>query len=201
LLASVLTACADPQPVTVAHHHRHVSPPMVQPPNWPQDSFDRAQAQTALERGKAALERQDLTAARAATETALARWPVATEAWAQLAQICDQQNDPSCRFYAQFYLAKLVMLDGLPMRAAALGFATVADHEVGEHVDNAVYDQRMLDMATRLWVFCWREDPAHANGPEPLEPSFSEAYPYAPALLLIGIGAGVLSGVKAIANK
>jgi hypothetical protein len=59
----------------------------------------------------------------------------------------------------------------------------------------------MLDMATRLWVFCSREDPSRATAPEPTETSFVEAYPYAPTLLVIGIAAGLLTGIKAVANK
>jgi hypothetical protein len=154
-----------------------------------------------LAQGGTDLKNGDLLAARRSTEAGLALWPVAIEGWEQLMEICAQQNDEDCRRYATFYHAKLVMLNGLPTRTAALGFETVAGNPVGTKVDNTVYDQRMLDMATRLWVFCSTDDPSHSKAPEPLEPSFSEAYPYAPALLVIGIGAGILTGIKGIANK
>jgi hypothetical protein len=195
-----LSACAD-QPVTVAHHRKHVSPPAVEPPVWPADSFNQANAALALNAGAAARKAGKLVDARRATEEALALWPVAIEGWEQLIEICRQQDDEECRRYAGFFHAKLVVLAGLPMRAAALGFETVAANKPGTKVDNTVYDQRMLDMATRLWVFCSKEDPANAKAPEPTEPGFNEAYPYAPALLVIGIGAGLLTGIKSIANK
>ena len=196
-----LSACADQQPVTVAHHRKHVSPPAVPAPVWPPDSFDQAGAAAALKAGEAALKKGDLAGARAATDQGLALWPVAIEGWEQLIEICRQQEDEECRRAAVFFHAKLVVLDGLPMRTAELSFATVASNKPGTRVDNTVYDQRMLDMATRLWVFCSKEDPANSKAPEPTEASFNERYPYAPALLVIGIGAGLLSGVKGIANK
>jgi hypothetical protein len=195
-----LSACAD-QPVTVAHHRKHVSPPAVEPPTLPADSFDQATAAARLAAGQAALRRGDLPAARQATEAGLSLWPVAIEGWEQLIDICRQQGDGDCERYAIFFHAKLLVLNGLPMRAAALGFATVADNKEGAKVDNTVYDRRMLDMATRLWVFCSREDPAHSGAPEPTETSFNESYPYMPALLVIGIGAGLLTAIKGAANK
>jgi hypothetical protein len=196
-----LSACADEVPVAKLHHRTHVSPPFVEPPVLPAGSFDQARAAQRLLDGKEALQRGDLGAAQAATEQALASWPVAIEGWEQLIELCQRQDDQSCRRYATFYHAKLVMLNGLPMRAAALGFESVAANPPGTKVDDTVYDQRMLDMATRLWVFCSREDPSRATAPEPTETSFVEAYPYAPTLLVIGIAAGLLTGIKAVANK
>jgi len=196
-----LSACTDEVPVAKLHHRTHVSPPAVEPPVLPAGSFDEGLAAQRLQDGKIALQRADLPVARSATEAALALWPVAIEAWEQLIEVCQQQGDDSCRRYATFYHAKLVMLNGLPMRAAALGFETVAANPPGAKVDDMVYDQRMLDMATRLWVFCSREDPSHATAAEPTESTFDEAYPYVPALLVIGLAAGLLTGIKAVANK
>jgi hypothetical protein len=198
--ALVLSACAE-EPVTVAHHRKHVSPPPVEPPVLADPAFDQAEAGSRLAEGQAALQRGDLAQARRATDSALALWPVAIEGWRQLIEICKRQGDGECERYGVFFQAKLEMLEGLPMRTASLGFAAVADNKVGTRVDNGVYDQRMLDMASRLWVFCSKEDPAHSRAPEPTESSFNETYPYAPALLVIGIGAGLISGAKALANK
>lgn len=198
--ALLLSACAE-EPVTVVHHRKHVSPPPVEPPQLADANFDQTESGNRLSAGQAALQRGDLPEARRATESALALWPVAIEGWEQLIDICKRQGDAECERYGVFFHAKLEMLQGLPMRSAALGFATIADNKVGTRVDNSVYDQRMLDMATRLWVFCSKEDPAHAKASEPTESSFNENYPYAPALLVIGIGAGLISGAKALANK
>jgi hypothetical protein len=199
--ASLLSACADRQPVTVAHHRKHVSPPAVEPPSFPAGSFNEKDAAVALGAGAESLKKGNLAAARKSTEDALALWPVATEGWGQLSDICNQQNDVDCKHYADFYLAKLVLLEGLPMRTAALGFETVAGNQVGTKADNFVYDQRTLDMANRLWAFCSSDDPANSKAPEPTEATFNEAYPYAPALLVIGIGAGLLAGIKSVATK
>jgi len=201
IAAMGLAACADRQPVTVAHHRHHVSPPAVEPPSFPDGSFNQAEAATALANGGAALKQGNLAAARSATETSLALWPVAIEGWEQLIDICGRQDDQGCKTYATFYHAKLVMLNGQPMRAAAMGFETVAANPVGAKGDNFIYDQKTLDMATRLWAFCSKEDPANSRAPEPTEASFNETYPYAPALLVIGIGAGLLSGIKSVATK
>jgi len=199
--ASLLAACADRQPVAEAHHRKHFSPPAVEPPSFPDNSFNQKDAAVALAAGAAALNKGDLAAARKSTDNALALWPVAIEGWEQLSDICGRQNDEDCKHYADFYHAKLVVLNGLPMRTAALGFETVAGNKVGAKVDNFTYDQKTLDMANRLWAFCSTEDPANSKGPEPTEATFNETYPYAPALLVIGIGAGLLAGIKSIANK
>ena len=201
VIAGLLTACAQEQPVTVVHHRQHVSPTMVAAPEWPADSFDQKIAAAKIVEGKQALDRGDLNSARAASEQALALWPVAIEGWEQLIDICGRQDDQECLFYAKFYQAKLVMLNGLPMRSAALGFQTVAENEEGGKAEGRTYDRKTLDMATRLWVFCSREDPAHSKAPEPTEPDFMDSYPYVPVILVIGIGAGLLTAVKGVANK
>lgn len=201
LLALLLAGCADEVTVARAHHRNHSSPLAVPPPVLPKGSFDQARALVALTEGKQALQAGDLKAARQATESALDFWPVAIEGWEQLIDVCEKQQDAKCQRHAVFFHAKLVLLNGLPMRAAALGFETIAENQPGAKVDNMVYDQEMLAMATRLWAYCSEQDPAHARAGEPTETSFYDDYPYAPALLVIGIGAGLLSGINALANK
>jgi protein involved in temperature-dependent protein secretion len=202
LLAAMLSGCAD-QPVTVAraHHRNHVSPPPVAPPTLPDDSFDQAKAEAALATAVAARRQGDLSAARAASEAALQAWPVSINAWEELYQLCGAEGDAACRRYAMFFHAKLLVLAGLPMRAASLGFETIAESPEGTHVENNVYDRQTLAMASRLWVFCSQQDPAHSKAGEPMQESFDDAYPYAPALLVIGVGAGLLTGIKSLANK
>ena len=202
MAALLLAGCADQQ-VTVAkaHHRTHVSPPAVEPPAWPADSFDQAKADAALNAARQARLQGDPAAARLAAETALAAWPVTIDAWEELILDCRALADSQCQQYATFFHAKLLELSGLPMRAAALGFETMAENPEGTKIDNTIYDRRTLDMAERLWVFCHQKDPVRDKGGEPTQESFDEAYPYAPALAVIGVGAGLLSGIKAVANK
>ncbi len=202
LAAMLLSACAD-EPVTVAHaHHRnHVSPPQVAPPSLPADSFDQAKAEASLAVAVAARQQGDWPAARAAAEASLAWWPVSITAWEELIAACDALHDAEGERYARFFHAKLLVLNGLPMRVASLGFQTVAENPPGSRSDSVTYDHRTLMMAARLWVFCSKDDPAKSGAPEPVQESFDDAYPYAPALLVIGIGAGLLTGIKSLANK
>jgi hypothetical protein len=197
----LLSGCANEQ-VSVArvHHRNRVSPAAVSPPDYPADAFDQAKAAELLLASQRAREQGDLAGARQTLESALALWPVATEGWEALMEICKAQQDSGCQAYARFFHAKLLMLSGLPMRAASMGFETVAENPEGTKVDSLVYDRRLLAMAERLWVFCSKEDPSHAKAAEPTEPSFYESYPYAPALLVIGIGAGILTGINAVAK-
>jgi type II secretory pathway pseudopilin PulG len=203
LAAALLMAGCAEQQVTVAkaHHRNHVSPPAVEPPEWPADSFDQAKAEAALAAARQAREQGDAAAARLSAEAALASWPVTIEAWEELRLDCQAQGDSECQHYANFFHAKLLMLSGLPMRAASLGFETIAENPEGTKVENTVYDRRTLDMAERLWVFCHQKDPVRPKNGEPMQESFDDAYPYVPALVVIGVGAGLLSGIKAIANK
>ena len=202
VMAIALLAGCNNDPVQVAkvHHRNHFSPPYVPPPLWPSDVFDQAKAQTQFDAARAARDKGDWTQARAAAEAGLALWPVDIDGWEILMAACDAQDDVACQHYAGFYHAKLLALNGLPMRAAALGFETVAENDVGQHADNFTYDKKTLDMATRLWVFCTQHDSVHNPTEEPTEQSFDEAYPYVPVLLVVGLGAGVLTGIKSVAK-
>ena len=202
LLASALLAgCADNKvPVAEAHHRKHVSPMQVEPPSWPADSFDETRAKTAFDQASAAQAKGDLASARQADEQSLSLWPVSREAWDLLSALCTAQGDADCQRYAGFYRAKLDMIDGLPMHAATLGFQTVSEAPIGSRIDSQVYDQRMHDMAVRLWVFCSQHDAVRNRNAEPVEESLDQTYPYIPAIAIIGAVAGILSGIKALAN-
>jgi len=197
---ALLSACSDRVEIAKVHHHKHFSPPEVLPPLWPSDRFDEARARSQFETALIAKDKGDWARARDAAEAGLALWPIDIEGWETLLAACDAQADIACQHYATFFHAKLVGLNGLPMRAATLGFQTVAENEVGQHVDNFVYDQKTLDMATRLWVFCSQHDTIRHPTDEPTEPAFDETYPYVPVLIVIGVGAGVLTAVKSVAK-
>ena len=189
---ALLGGCAETLPARVKAAHHRVSPPAVAPPPMAADAFDHAR------------ERQDLaaaTAARAAAETAVAAWPVDIAAWEELEADCQALGDHSCQQYAAFFRAKLEYTSNLPVRVATLGFQTIAETPVGTRVDSMVYDQATIDMAQRLWTFCYRVDTVRTHSDTPPEESFSEKYPYAPALAVVGVGAGILSGIKSLANK
>jgi hypothetical protein len=200
-VAALLASCSnDPVQVAKAHHRNHFSPVQMDAPDWPADAFneDKAKAQFVL--ANAAKDKSDWAAARQASETGLALWPVDIEGWETLMAVCDAQNDIACSHYATFYHAKLIALNGLPMRVATLSFETVADNEVGTKVDNFTYDSKTLEMATRLWAFCGQRDAIRDRNAEPTEASFDETYPYVPMLIVIGVGAGVLTGIKSVAK-
>jgi hypothetical protein len=201
MAVALLAGCGNDQvEVAKVHHRTHFSPPYVPPPLWPSDVFDEAKAKAQFDLARAARDKGEWTEARAAAEAGLALWPVEIEGWETLMAACDAQEDVACQHYADFYHAKLLALNGLPMRAAALGFETVAENEVGQHVDNFTYDKKTLDMATRLWVFCTQHDSVRNPTAEPTEASLDEDYPYVPALLVIGVGAGILTGIKSVAK-
>lgn len=198
---ALLSGCAnDKVPVAEAHHRKHFSPPAVAAPSWPADSFDEARAKSHFETAKAAEDRKDWPAARREAEAGLALWPIRIEGWETLIAACEAQEDEACTHYATFFHAKLLTLNGLPLRAATMGFETVADNQVGDKVDNFVYDQKTLDMATRLWVFCSQRDSMRPPAEEPTQEAFDDKYPYVPMLIVIGVGAGVLSGIKSVAK-
>jgi len=200
-VVALLVGCSD-QPVEIAkaHHRTHFSPPQVPPPLWPGDNFDETRARAQFDLANAAKAKGDWSHAREAAEAGLALWPIDIEGWETLLAACDAQSDVACQHYATFFHAKLIGLNGLPMRSATLGFQNVAENEVGQHVDNFVYDQKTLDMATRLWVFCDQHDTIRHPTDEPTEQAFDETYPYVPVLLVVGVGAGLLTGIKSVAK-
>ena len=198
---ALLTGCAnDPVHVAKVHHRTHFSPPEEQAPDWPADAFDEAKAKAQFAAAKTAQDLTDWAAARRAAEAGLDLWPVDIDGWEILIAACQAQNDESCLHYATFFHAKLLTLNGLPMRVATLGFQTIADNPVGTKADNFVYDRKTLEMATRLWAFCAQRDAIRDRQAEPTEASFDEAYPYVPMLIVIGVGAGVLTGIKSVAK-
>jgi len=199
---ALLSGCSDQVEIAKVHHRNHFSPPQVPPPLWPEGTFDEAKAKTQFDIAKAAKDKGDWTQARAAAEAGLTLWPVDIEAWETLMAACDAQEDVACQHYATFFHAKLISLNGLPMRSATLGFQNVADNEVGQKADNFTYDKKTLDMAVRLWVFCDQHDVVRhpTEKDEPTEEAFDQVYPYVPVLLVIGVGAGLLTAVKEVAK-
>ena len=197
---ALLSGCNDTVEVAKVHHRNHFSPPQVPPPLWPADVFDEAKAKDQFVAAFEARDRGDWTKARAAAEAGLALWPVDIDGWEVLMAACDEQADVACQKYASFFHAKLLALNGLPMRAATLGFQNVAENQVGQHTDNFTYDKKTLDMATRLWVFCSQHDTIRHPTDEPMEQTFDQTYPYVPVLLVIGVGAGVLTAIKSVAK-
>ena len=198
---ALLSGCNN-QPVEIAkvHHRSHFSPPEVPAPLWPADVFDQSRAKDRFVAALTARDRQDWAKARDAAEAGLKLWPVDIDGWEILIAACEAQGDESCLRYATFFHAKLLGLNGLPMRTATLGFQNVAENEVGQHTDNFTYDRKTLDMATRLWVFCSQHDTIRHPTDEPTEQAFDETYPYVPVLLVIGVGAGVLTTLKSVAK-
>ena len=197
---ALLTGCNDQVEIAKVHHRTHFSPPEVPPPLWPADVFNEAKAKDQFVIALTAKDKQDWAQARAAAEAGLALWPVDIDGWEILIAACEAQDDVACQHYATFFHAKLLALNGLPMRSATLGFQNVAENQIGQHTDNFTYDKRTLDMATRLWVFCSQHDTIRHPTDEPTEQSFDQTYPYVPVLLVIGVGAGVLTAIKSVAK-
>ena len=200
-VTALLTACANDQvQVAKAHHRNHFSPAQQDAPDWPADAFDETKAKAQFAIANAAKDKGDWVTTRQAAEAGLALWPVDVEGWESLMAACDAQGDDACSHYATFFHAKLLTLNGLPMRVATLSFETVADNEIGAKVDNFTYDRKTLEMATRLWAFCGQRDAIRDRTDEPTQASFDEAYPYIPMLIVIGVGAGVLTTIKSVAK-
>ena len=200
-VTALLAGCAnDRTQVAKVHHRTHFSPTGMDAPDWPADAFDESRAKTQFAAAKSAVDKHDWVNARQAAEAGLALWPVDVEGWESLIAACDGQGDEDCSRYATFFHAKLLTLNGLPMRVATLSFQNVADNEVGTKADNFRYDQKTLDMATRLWAFCGQRDAIRDRNAEPTEASFDDAYPYVPMLIVIGVGAGILTEIKSVAK-
>lgn len=199
-VTALLTGCTDQVQVAKVHHRNHFSPTEMDAPDWPADAFDETRGKAQFAAAKNAVAKQDWAAARQSAEAGLALWPIDIEGWESLMAACDGQGDEACSHYATFFHAKLLALNGLPMRVATLSFQTVADNEVGAKVDNFRYDRKTLEMATRLWAFCGQRDAIRDRNAEPTEASFDEAYPYVPMLIVIGVGAGILTEIKSVAK-
>ncbi|MDR3440715.1 hypothetical protein [Telmatospirillum sp.] len=194
---ALLAGCADAPPAKVAQTAgRHVSPPAVPAPQLPDDSFDRTRAAAALGAARDA-ERDGQTAdARSKALEAIAAWPGDPAAWQELAALCQAASDKTCQNRAEFFRAKVEFANALPIRAAVLGFQTIAEEPQGGRPDPV-----KTEAARRLWAFYNVQDTRKDQRDAPQEPSFAEEYPYGSMLIAGGVIAGVLTGAKTLANK
>ncbi len=201
-VVAMLSACADaPPPKVAAASGRHVSPASVPAPVLPEGSFDRDRAKQALTAALAARQAGQLPEARRLAEAAVDAWPADLDAWAALADICQAADDQNCRRQADFFKAKVDYANTLPARSAVLGFQTIAEEPVGTAGSAITYDRKSLDTASRLWAFYNVQDLRQDGRQVPPGPSFSEEYPYLPAILVVGVIAGVLTTANSMAGK
>ncbi|PKU23519.1 tetratricopeptide repeat protein [Telmatospirillum siberiense] len=201
---ALLSACADdPQPKAIATQSRHVSPPAVPAPVLPEGTFDQDRARQSLGAAQAARQAGQLPEARRQAEAAVDAWPADPGAWQALAEICQAGGDQACRRQADFFKAKVDYANTLPTRAAVLGFQTIAEEPDGTAGSGITYDRKSHDSAARLWAFYNAQDSLknRRDMPDSEGPSFSERYPYAPAILVIGVVAGVLTEANSLAGK
>jgi hypothetical protein len=201
--AAILSACADAPPEKVANTNprRHESPLSIPAPILPEGSFDRDRGQAALIAARANRQAGQLPEARQQAEASINAWPADPDAWQTLADICLAIGDQTCRHQADFFRAKVDYANTLPTRAAVLGFQTIAEEPVGATGTGITYDRKSLDAATRLWAFYDAQDTRKNSRDAPLEPSFSEEYPYVPMAIIGGTIAGALTIIKSVANS
>lgn len=196
----LLAACAEtPAPAPqAASHHGHQSPEAVPAPPPPPGGFDRAKAAALV--GEAARQRQagQLAEARQSAARAIDLWPADQAAWNELALAC---QDDACARYAAFFSAKLEFTQGLPDRAAALGFQNIAEEDVGTKAGSFTYDQAAIDMGRRLWAFYGHAGGETGDKTAAREKTWGEDYPYVSMTLIGGTVAGILTGIKSAANK
>ncbi len=203
---ALLAGCsgtAEQQQAKATPRPKHVSPAPVPPPTLPPGSFDEAKAKSELAAARDAREAGKAADARHLAEAAIEHWPGDPAAWAELQSDCQSLGDVQCRRYADFFRAKVEFVKTLPARAGVLGFQNIAEAPTGTKSGDYTYDDKTTATARRLWAFYHQEDPMTATRNKPMneEPSFAEKYPYAPALLVGGIGAGLLTAAKSVANK
>ncbi len=202
---ALLAGCSESatQQAKAPTSSKHSSPAPVEPPTLPAGSFDQAKAQAELTTAQAAREAGNAAEARRQAEAAVDHWPGDPAAWAELQTDCQSLADVECSRYAAFFQAKIEFLKGLPARAGVLGFQNIAEEPTGTKAGAYTYDERTIVTARRLWAFYHQQDPMAAKRDQPMdeEPSFAEEYPYAPAVLVIGAGAGLLTAAKSLANK
>lgn len=204
-ITAILTGCAQtpppPQQAKAPTPGKRVSPAAVEAPTLPAGSFDQAKEHAELAAAQVARMAGRTAEARAAAEAATEHWPGDVAAWAELETDCRAAGDTACAQYAAFFDAKVEFVANLPPHAAVLGFQNIAEEPVGTKVSGMTYDQKTVDTARRLWAFYNVQDPMAGRRDEPMAETFSDKYPYGPALLAAGIGAAVLTGVKAAASK
>jgi hypothetical protein len=148
----------------------HVSPPPIPIPRLPPGTFDQARAHGEMLKAAAARLGGDLPGARHAAETAVVDWPADLDNWTELALDCRAAGDIQCALYAEFFRAKIEFVATQPPRVAVLGFATLAQGDVGNHAGDYVYDQRTLDTALRIASFYDERDTMRAVRPVPRPP-------------------------------
>lgn len=181
---------------------KRVSPAPVEAPTLPPGTFDQAKERSELAAAQAARQAGDASKARQLAEEATNHWPGDAAAWDELKTDCQATGDTECADYAAFFRAKIDYVKPLPAKAAQLGFQSLAEEPAGPKSEGFTYDERTVETARRLWAFYHLQDTARASLDKPVdEETFSEKYPYAPALLVIGIGAGVLTGIKSLADR
>lgn len=207
---SLLAACADdPKPVNRMQTKR-VSPEAVPAPTVPAGTFDKARSQSYLAQARSAEAASNLADARTFAQYAVDSWPGDTDAWSELQTICHAQKDADCADRAAFFHDKVEYANPLPARVGVLGFQSIAEEEAsapakkgkGKTSDSGDYDQATIDTARRLWAFYNTQDPALQRKDVPeTPPGWTENYPYVTMIGVGGVAAGVIAGVKSIANK
>lgn len=201
---ALLTACADdPAPKPIASSNRRASPEAVPAPVFPAGTFDQDRARQALTAAQAARQAGQTPEARRQAETAVDAWPGDPEMWRTLAEICRSAGDQTCRRQAEFFQAKVDYANTLPTRSAVLGFQTIAEAPDGTAASGITYDGKSHEAAIRLWAFYDAQDvlKAQREMPPATEKPFMEEYPLAPALLIGGAIAGVLTEAKSLTGK
>ncbi len=199
---AMLSACADAPPEKLTSiQGRHVSPAAVPAPVLPEGSFDRERARASLAAATAARQAGQLPEARHLAEAAVDAWPADLDSWQALADICQAAGDQTCRHQADFFRAKVDYANTLPTRVAVLGFQTIAEEPVGTAGSAFTYDRKSLETATRLWAFYNVQDNRGNQPAAPTEPSFTDKYPYASAVLAVGVVAGLLTAANSFASK
>lgn len=195
---SLLAGCAETAaPAPARTSNRHVSPPAVPAPTLPDGSFDRDRAQALLAAARADKDGADQQKRRDDAQAAVNAWPGDADAWQELADACRATGDQTAADRADYFHGKVAFANTLPMRAAVLGFQTIAQ----EIPANAKDAEARRMAATRLWSFFDAQDKLRPLRPTPEDPSFAEDYPYGTMLLSGGIIAGILTAAKSLANK
>lgn len=199
----LVSACADdPAPKPIASLNRHASPTAVPAPVLPEGTFDQERARQSLAAAQAARQAGQLPEARHQAELAIEAWPADPAAWQLLVDICQAGGDLTCRRQADFFRAKVEYANTLPTRAAVLGFQTIVEEPEGTTGSGITYDRKSHEAATRLWAFYDAQDALKSRrGMPPSDgATFAERHPYAPAILVIGVVAGVLTEANALAK-
>jgi hypothetical protein len=151
---ALLSGCARELEVKRAFgQSNHVSPTPPVVAKLPPGTFDQQRGQSELLKARETRLAGDAAGARRLAEAAVADWPGDATAWEELGADCRGLGDQVCAGYADFFGAKVDFINAQPPRVGVLGFATLAQGQVGTHTGDYVYDQRTLDTAARLASF------------------------------------------------